>query len=163
MYQIPNQSNLRTGPLRGFQGNDSTQFLEDNVTFSTRTSIARIEDLVSARQAGRLLAQELGFSPSRSTLATTIISELARNIVLYAGSGEIVLSRLNQGPVPGILITAIDHGPGIEDVEHAVKGGVSSSGSLGLGLSGVKQLADDFEVVSIVGEGTTVAVTVWRR
>jgi serine/threonine-protein kinase RsbT len=131
--------------------------------FSTRTSIEAIEDIVIARQVGRLLAQELGFSTSRCTLVTTVISELARNIVLYADIGEVILSRIEKGSLEGIRIIAADHGPGIANVQHALMGGVSTSGGLGLGLTGVKQLADEFEVTSSPGIGTTVIISIWRH
>jgi serine/threonine-protein kinase RsbT len=131
--------------------------------FSTRTPIESIEDIVKARQKGRLLAQELGFSTSRSTLVTTVISELARNIVLYADAGEIILSRMEKGSVEGIRVIAADHGPGISNIQHALMGGVSTSGGLGLGLTGVKQLADEFEVTSSPGIGTTVIISIWRH
>jgi len=131
--------------------------------FSTRIPIESTEDIVTARKAGRLLAQELGFSTSRSTLVTTVISELARNIVLYADAGEVILSRIDKGSLEGIRIIASDHGPGIANVQHALMGGVSTSGGLGLGLTGVKQLADEFEVTSSPGIGTTVIVSIWRH
>lgn len=136
---------------------------ETDEAFITRTPIETIEDIVKARQVGRLLAQELGFSTSRSTLVTTVISELARNIVLYADAGEIILSRVDKGSLEGIRIIAADHGPGIANIHHALMGGVSTSGGLGLGLTGVKQLADEFEVTSSQGIGTTVIISIWRH
>jgi serine/threonine-protein kinase RsbT len=131
--------------------------------FKTRTPVETMEDIVTARQFGRLLAQELGFSTSRATLVTTVISELARNIVLYADAGEIILLHIERGSLEGIRIIAADHGPGIANIQHALMGGVSTSGGLGLGLTGVKQLADEFEVTSSPGIGTTVIISIWRH
>src|SRR5690606_19376110 len=121
--------------------------------------IQDIEDIVQARQKGRYLAQELGFSSTQSTLVATVISELARNIILYAGNGLITLNRseCEAGPT-GLQIVASDNGPGIEDVSRALISGYSSSGGLGLGLPGVRQLSDEFHIVSVVGHGTTVTV-----
>src|SRR5919197_203088 len=114
------------------------------------------QDVVAARHKGRLLATELGFSPSDSTLIATAISELARNIVSYAGRGEIVLVTSNNSGRQGVTVMARDDGPGIPNIEQALRDGYSTSGSLGLGLPGVRRLMDEFQVVSEVGRGTTV-------
>jgi serine/threonine-protein kinase RsbT len=120
-------------------------------------------DIIVARRKGREMAKLLGFGPTDSTLIATAISELARNIVAYAPSGEIVL-RPSEHDVPeGILVMAFDHGPGIPDVDRAVHDGYSTSGSLGLGLPGVKRLMDEFEITSDVGQGTTVMARKWLR
>ena len=119
-------------------------------------------DIVTARQQGRALAQELGFSPGNATLVATAISELARNIVLYVKRGEVVLRQVNSGPVPGLVVIARDEGPGIADIRRAVMDGYSTSGRLGLGLPGVKRLMDCFEIQSKLGSGTTVVVTKWK-
>jgi serine/threonine-protein kinase RsbT len=109
------------------------------------------QDIVSARQKGRLMAVELGFSSGDATLIATAISELARNIVSYARTGEITLQEI-QGPSrAGILIEAADEGPGIPDVRQALRDGYSTSGSLGLGLPGVRRLMDEFEITSQPG------------
>jgi serine/threonine-protein kinase RsbT len=128
-------------------------------------SVASVADIVVARQMGRALASELGFSATDSTLIATAISELARNIVTYAKRGEIALSVLensSKGPC-GLQLVARDEGPGIANVSRALQGGCSSSGSLGLGLQGVRRLMDEFEIVSQVGKGTTVSVKKWLR
>ena len=125
-------------------------------------SIVTDQDVVAARQQGRAMALELGFSASDATLLATAISELARNIVSYAGRGEIVLrSNYNSGR-PGVTVVARDHGPGIPSIEQALRDGYSTSGSLGLGLPGVRRLVDDFEITSEVGRGTTVTVRKWK-
>ena len=125
--------------------------------------IASDLDIVSARQRGRTLASQLGYSATDATLIATAISELARNIVAYAKRGEIVLGSANDGTKPGIVVVARDEGPGIADVSRAVAGGYSTSGGLGLGLSGVRRLMDEFEISSELGKGTTVTIKRWKR
>ena len=120
-------------------------------------------DLVRAREQGRVLAGQLGFTQSDLTLVATAISELARNIVRYARRGEIVLRRAEDGGVPGIVIIARDEGPGIPDVNRAMEPGYSTAGGLGLGLPGVRRIMDKFEIVSEVNRGTVVTVTKWKR
>lgn len=119
-------------------------------------------DIVTARKIGRELARELGFTSGDLALIATAISELARNIVLYAQEGEIVLTTVEGGGRRGIAVTARDQGPGIVDVERALQEGYSTSRSLGLGLPGVKRLMDEFEIRSEVGHGTTVSVRKWK-
>ena len=125
--------------------------------------IASDLDIVTARQLGRTLASQLGYSPTDATLIATAISELARNIVSYAKRGEIVLASTNDGPKHGIVVVARDEGPGISDVSRAVTGGYSTSGGLGLGLSGVRRLMDAFEISSELGKGTMVTIKRWKR
>jgi serine/threonine-protein kinase RsbT len=120
-------------------------------------------DIVLARQKGRALAVTLGFSTSTATLIATAISELARNIVLYAGQGQVIIKRLERGERTGVSVVARDEGPGIPDVDHAMQAGYSTSGGLGLGLSGVLRLMDEFEIVSQVDKGTRVTVGKWKR
>jgi serine/threonine-protein kinase RsbT len=120
-------------------------------------------DVVSARRQGRILAEQLGFSASEATLVATAISELARNIVLYAGTGEIVIGRVDGDGRFGIAILAHDRGPGIADVKLAVNQGYSTSGGLGLGLPGVRRIMDEFEIISDVGSGTRVRVIKWQH
>jgi serine/threonine-protein kinase RsbT len=120
-------------------------------------------DIVSARQKGRGLAATIGFSSSDLTLIATAISELARNIVLYAKQGEIVLRLLERGDRRGVMVRACDQGPGIPDIRRALQGGFSTSRSLGLGLPGVRRLMDEFEIESRVGHGTTVTARKWKR
>lgn len=125
--------------------------------------IASDLDIVTARQQGRTLALQLEYSSTEATLIATAISELARNIVRYAKRGEIVLTQTNNGTRHGITVVARDNGPGIADISRAVAGGYSTSGGLGLGLSGVRRLMDEFEISSGPGRGTTVTVTRWKR
>ena len=120
-------------------------------------------DIVAARQKGRELANDLGFGPTDLAIIATAISELARNIVLYARRGEIMLKPAHESDPSGILVVATDEGPGIPDIAEAMHTGYSTSGSLGLGLPGVKRLMDEFEIVSEVGRGTTVIAKKWQR
>ena len=124
-------------------------------------AVASDSDIVLARNQGRVVALRLGFRPTDATLIATAISELARNIVLYAKRGEIVLGRIERDGHQGIQVTARDEGPGIPDVGLAMQSGYSTSGSLGLGLPGVRRLMDEFEIHTAAGQGTTVTVKKW--
>jgi serine/threonine-protein kinase RsbT len=125
--------------------------------------IERDDDVVRARQKGRELASALGFSSTDQTLIATAISELARNIVTYATRGIVTLDRIDRQGRPGILIVASDQGPGIPDIELAMRDGYSTGNSLGVGLPGARRLVDELEIVSSVGVGTTVTLRKWRR
>jgi serine/threonine-protein kinase RsbT len=120
-------------------------------------------DVVVARQKIRGLVSDLRFSGSELTLIATAISEVARNIVSYAGNGEIVMRVIQRGQRRGITVVARDRGPGIADIERAMKDGFSTSRGLGLGLPGSKRLMDEFELVSEVGKGTEITMTKWER
>ena len=128
-----------------------------------RVEIRSEADIVSARERARELAAHAGFSATDRTLIATAISELARNIVLYAEHGEILLELAEGRNGAGITLVARDEGPGIPSVEAAVRDGFSTSGGLGLGLPGVRRLMDEFEIESAPGKGTRVAVTKWVR
>jgi serine/threonine-protein kinase RsbT len=133
------------------------------VADKVRVTIARDSDIVIARQKGRTMAAELGFSSYDQTLIATAISEVARNIITYAGAGEILLSTLDGGQPPGLSIIALDKGPGIADLDLAMQNGYSTSGSLGMGLPGAKRIMDEFEILSQPGKGTTVRMKKWKR
>lgn len=124
-----------------------------------RVQITRTDGVVEARQQGRVLAAELGFSQSEATLIAAAISELARNIVKYAGRGEIIVRRDTED---SLLVIARDDGPGIADTQVALRPGYSTSGGLGLGLPGVRRIADHFEIVSS-SKGTTVILGKKKR
>jgi serine/threonine-protein kinase RsbT len=121
------------------------------------------QDIVLARQKGRAMALLLGFTSSDATLIATAISELARNIVSYARTGKIVLRGIQASSRVGIQVVASDEGPGIADIRQALRDGFSTSGSLGLGLPGVRRLMDEFGITSQPGHGTTVVVKKWRQ
>jgi serine/threonine-protein kinase RsbT len=128
-----------------------------------RVAINSDQDIVTARQRGRTLATELGFATGDATLIATAISELARNIVSYARRGEITLKIVDGSGRQGILVIASDDGPGIPDIRQALRDGFSTSGSLGIGLPGVRRLMDEFEITSQPGRGTIVAVKKWKQ
>ena len=129
----------------------------------TQIHITSDKDVVTARQHGRAVALQAGFSLSEATLIATAISELARNIVSYAQQGSITLRPVNgSSGLRGLTVVASDSGPGITDIGQALRDGYSSSGGLGLGLPGVRRLMDEFDIASPAGGGTTVTVTKWR-
>jgi serine/threonine-protein kinase RsbT len=119
-------------------------------------------DIVAAREQGRCLAERIGFTPVELTVISTAISEIARNIIEHAKSGEIVLSEYQNGTKHGIQITASDQGPGIPDVNRAMQDDYSTGKGLGLGLPGSKRLMDEFEIQSHVGQGTVVVMRKWK-
>jgi serine/threonine-protein kinase RsbT len=123
-------------------------------------SIQNEIDIVTARQRGREIAAQNGFNGTDQTLIATAISEIARNILTYAGSGEIAISAL-VGARRGIEVVGVDEGPGIADPELALRDGYSTQGSLGLGLPGAKRLMDEFELVTALGKGTRVTLRKW--
>jgi len=127
-----------------------------------RVPINSDKDIVVARQEGRTLAMSLGFSPGDATLLATAISELARNIVTYANVGDILLDTVNGAARLGMQVVAHDEGPGIADVQQALRDGFSTSGGLGLGLPGVRRLVDEFQIVSDGTSGTTVTIRKWK-
>ncbi len=118
-------------------------------------------DIVAARRNGQELAGYCGFPSTDQVVVSTAISELARNIVRYAARGEITLRLVEDSGRRGVEVLAADAGPGILDVALAMHDGFSTSGSLGLGLPGVRRLMDEFEISSEFGKGTTVTVRKW--
>jgi serine/threonine-protein kinase RsbT len=137
---------------------DRGQQRDDEVRIAIHTDA----DIVAARQAARQLASRLGFSSTDLTVLATAVSEVARNIVRFAGAGEVVV-ELIDGPRQGVQIVARDAGPGILDVGLALADGFSTYDGLGLGLPGARRLMDEFAVASEPGRGTTVTMTKWRR
>jgi serine/threonine-protein kinase RsbT len=133
------------------------------VTEDMRVAVSRDADIVTARQLGRELAAKVGFVGSDLTLIATAISEVARNIISYADNGEILLGATSRDGREGLLVVAQDHGPGIPDIDLAMRDGYSTGRSLGLGLPGARRLMDEFEIVSELGRGTTVTMRKWRR
>ncbi len=125
-------------------------------------ALVRSEDIVVVRQAVRQRAVELGFSLVDQTKIVTAASELARNVIQYGGGGFARLESLNDGLRRGLRLTFEDSGPGIADIEQAMKDGFSTSGGLGLGLSGAKRLSNEFAITSAPGRGTSVVITRWK-
>lgn len=126
----------------------------------THVPIAHDADIVTARHHARELAARAGFTGVDLTLIATAVSEMARNIVRFAGSGEVRVRILEQ-PRRGIRVIARDMGPGIPDVNRALQDGYSTDEGLGLGLPGARRLMDEFGVESSPGGGTTVTMTKW--
>ena len=121
------------------------------------------QDVITARQEGRTLAQKLGFSPVDQARITTAISELARNIVVYGERGTVTVREVkNPDGRRGIEIRFDDEGPGIADVESAMTQGFSSGKGLGAGLPGSQRLMDEFAIESAPGQGTHITVRKWR-
>lgn len=120
-------------------------------------------DIVEARQLGRNEAKKIGFGAVDQARITTAISELARNIYLYADSGSITILAIEVDGIKGIKIIAKDEGPGINDVRLVMQDGYSTSQGLGAGLPGVRRLMDEFEIQTGVNEGAVVSITKWLR
>jgi serine/threonine-protein kinase RsbT len=120
------------------------------------------EDIVRVRQTTRERALSQGFSLVDQTKIVTAASELARNTLDYGGGGEVFIEVLNEGARRGVRLTFVDTGPGIENLDLALKDGYTTGGGLGLGLSGARRLCNEFSIESKPGEGTRVAITRWR-
>ena len=128
-----------------------------------RVPIENESDIVTARQQGRQLAAVRGFSSTEQTLIATAISEVARNIVEYARRGEIILRPLERNGYRGILVVARDDGPGIPDIDLAMRDGWTTARSLGMGLPGARRLMDEFDLESVPGKGTMITMKKWVR
>ncbi len=134
-----------------------------SVDGEVRIPIRADADVVTARKQGRELAARAGFSGTELTIIATAISEIARNIVMFAKRGEILVSLVGEDGREGVTVVARDAGPGIPNVEQALQDGYSGYGGMGLGLPGARRLMDEFEVSTEVDKGTTVTMTKWRR
>ena len=126
-----------------------------------RVHIGSDDDVVTARQKGRELATKLGFSSTDLTLVATAISEIARNITIYAGEGDMCLKIVHKNGRRGLTVIAKDRGPGIADLTLAMQDGYTSGRGMGLGLPGSRRLMDEFDIDSVPGKGTTVKMTKW--
>jgi serine/threonine-protein kinase RsbT len=132
-------------------------------TCSEELWIKEEKDIVSARRMVREAATQLGFGPTDVTRIVTAASELARNIFKYAGEGVMRWRRIESGSRFGIELQFVDRGPGIQDIDLALQGGFSTSGGLGMGLSGAGRLMDDLEIESAPSQGTVVTLRKWHR
>lgn len=132
------------------------------MTNTAQIPIRSDHDIIVARMSARELAKQIGFSTIDQARIATTVSELARNIVLYASSGTVTLRKIQRNMRLGLEIICADRGPGIEDVERAMQDGASTSGSLGMGLPGAKRLMDEFDLRSQPGHGTTITCLRWR-
>ena len=125
-------------------------------------SVRSDEDVVRVRQKVREWARQQGFSLVDQTKIVTAASELARNTVHYGGGGILQLEALKNGTRLGLQLTFEDQGPGIPDIELAMKDGYTTGGGLGLGLGGAKRLSNEFDIASRPGEGTRVRIVRWK-
>ena len=132
------------------------------MTDEVRIAITSDEDMLPARANARALALELGFTRTDATLIATAISEIARNIIVHVGKGEITMRAVEEERRYGLVVVASDAGPGIADLSSALEHGFASRDGLGLGLPGARRLMDDFEIDSERGRGTTITMTKWR-
>lgn len=137
--------------------------LRESSRHEVRVRIESSADIVAARQQARAVAAEAGFSTCDSTLITTAVSEMTRNILEYATRGEVIISLLKKGPKYGVQIVAQDQGPGIADIAQVMQDGYSSRKGMGIGLPGTKRLMDEFDIRSRIGSGTTVTMKKWNQ
>lgn len=118
--------------------------------------------MVAVRQMVRTRAVELGFSLVDQTKLVTATSELARNMVVYGGGGLLTLEALRENDRPGLRLVFADEGPGIADVEQALRDGYTTGSGLGLGLGGARRLVNEFRIESRQGEGTRITIVKWK-
>src|ERR1700684_1650728 len=149
-------------PAWNFSNRPCEEAVTDMAVVSTEKIPINAEiDVVAVRRRVRELSAKLGFSLVDQTKTVTAASDLARNTMIHGGGGQMVLEALN-GPRTGLRLIFEDTGPGIPDVELALRDGFTTGSGLGLGLGGSKRLVNDFEIVSRVGEGTRVTITRWK-
>lgn len=120
-------------------------------------------DIVEARQKGRMFSNCLGFSTLDQARIITTISELSRNIYKYATAGKIIMEIIENQLEIGLKIVAVDKGPGIKNIQKAMESGYTTSGGLGIGLSGVKKLMDEFTISSQEDHGVNIQVIKWKK
>jgi serine/threonine-protein kinase RsbT len=137
----------------------------DVPTAEARLSILAEDDIVASRQRAREVARQLGFGAVDQSRIATAVSELTRNVVRYAtdGKGEVAIRELAASGRTGIEIVVSDDGPGIRDVDQALRDGFTSGGGMGMGLPGTRRLMDEMTIESIIGRGTIVTIRKWRR
>jgi serine/threonine-protein kinase RsbT len=133
------------------------------VTETAQVKVAAEAHVYVAAHQVKALAKQTGFNEADQTRLETVTSELARNIVLYAGEGAIKVQVVTRGKQRGLKIQALDQGPGIADIEQAMKNGYTTSGGLGSGLGGAKRMMDEFYIESAPGWGTRVTAIKWLK
>ena len=133
------------------------------MTETAQVKVAAEAHVYVAAHQVKALARQMGFNEADQTRLETVISELARNIVLYAGEGAIKVQVVTKNKRRGLKIQALDHGPGIADIEQAMKDGYTTSGGLGSGLGGAKRMMDEFHIESAPGLGTRVMAIKWLK
>ncbi|MHC5765829.1 MAG: anti-sigma regulatory factor [Nostoc sp.] len=144
---------IKSLPINGVQ-----MMMQKTETINIQSST----DVVLVRQAVRHLAVEIGFGLVDQTKIITAASELARNTLDYGGGGTVKVETLQEGRRRGLRLTFEDQGPGISDIELALKDGFTTGSGLGMGLGGAKRLANEFEIQSVVGEGTRIIIVRWK-
>lgn len=140
-----------------------TFLLPQASVLSVVVPITETADIVRARQSSRQVSAAYNATEVETTFITTIISELARNILLHARTGEIRIDGSIEEGHAGVTITARDTGPGIAELRRALIGGYSTCGRMGLGLCGVQKMSDEFHIESVLDKGTTVTARKWLR
>ncbi len=135
-----------------------THWIENDSVTTIHTDL----DIVAARAMVRNYARSLGFSTIDQARIATTVSELARNIFLYAGTGQVAAREVNRNGRRGIELEFQDHGPGINNIEQLLRETYCTSGGMGMGMAGAKRLMDEFEIQSQVGSGTTIVCRKWR-
>jgi serine/threonine-protein kinase RsbT len=128
---------------------------------SKQTQIQSDLDIVTARSMAREIAKSQGFGAIDQARIATAVGELARNIFIYAKTGEVTIRGVDRGGQRGIEIVCADHGPGIDNIELAMQDGYSTSGGLGMGIPGARRLMNEFDIQSRPGAGTTVTCRKW--
>lgn len=134
----------------------------ETVTATERREVRAESDVVAVRQLARTRAVEIGLTLVDQTKLVTATSELARNMVVYGGGGVLILEQLRVGDRMGLRIVFEDQGPGIPDVEQALRDGYTSGNGLGLGLGGARRLVNEFHIASQPGQGTRVTIVKWK-
>lgn len=144
---------------------EKTRMSQTMVTVLTkdRMPIIKEQDVVPFRNRVKEYATKIGMGLVNQTKLITAASELVRNMLRYANGGETLIEVISQGRENGIRLTFTDKGPGIPNIEQAMKDGFSTGKSLGLGLPGTKRLVSEFDIKSIVGKGTTVMIVKWKN
>ena len=132
------------------------------VRFEARLEIANEDDVIAARRRIRQQAADMGFPPTVQAVLAAVLTELARNMIDYAGRGEVHLQDRAHTGRRGLEIVARDHGPGIPNIRETLRSSYSVAGGLGLGLRGIRGLVDTLDIVSVPGKGTTVTARKWR-
>lgn len=160
MTRAPSLQSIRAGTE--FRAYDDVGMDMVKRTGKVEIPIKEDTDVLIARQKGREMAQELGFSPNAQVIISIALSEVAQNISVHAESGAIILVPVCANGQVGLSIIARDGGPGIPDITKALEDGYSTKGSLGLGLPGAKRLMDEFEICSNVGLGTVIRMKKWK-
>ncbi len=135
-----------------------TMTVKTSETMSIRTE----SDVVMVRQRARAVAADSGLGLVDITKLVTATSELARNALIYGGGGTALIETLQEGVRKGVRLTFEDQGPGIEDIQRALSDGYTSGGGMGLGLGGAKRLSNEFEIHSVVGQGTRIMIARWK-